>query len=167
VTCAVNPVHEDHGPTGHDKDIVQIGRFISHEMEGRLQIYHSYYSILNLPSSAYSWSGQFGVVFTEEADQKIRQSHTQALYKLADEFSIEHDKIIMEDGETRYCLPKFVSKSNTDLLVIGATTKSRFEQVFIGGTAEDILDEVECDILVLHSADFESPMKTKHPTLIR
>ncbi len=167
VTCAVNPVHDELKPNEHDRDIVQIAKFITHETDGRLQLYHSYYSILNLPSSAYSWSGQFGVIFTEEADQQIRQSHKQAIYKLADEFSIDHDSIIMEDGEATESLPKFISESKTDLLVIGATTKSRFEQVFIGGTTEDILDEVDCDILVMHSADFVSPMKTKHPTLIK
>ena len=167
VTCAVNPVHEEHEPNDHDRDIVQIGKFISHKMRGNLQIYHSYYSILNLPSSTYSWSGQFGVIFTEEADQKIRQFHTQAVYKLADEFSIDHDRITMEDGEAKYSLPKFVSESNTDLLIIGATTKSRLEQVFIGGTNEDVLDEVDSDILVLHSANFVSPMKIKHATLIK
>lgn len=167
VTCAVNPVHEDHSPNEHDKDIVQLGKLIAHKMKGSLQIYHSYYSILNLPSSAYSWSGQFGIIFTEEADQQIRQSRLQALYRLADEFSIEHNRITMEDGETRYCLPKFICESKTDLLIIGATSKSRFEQVFIGGTTEDLLDEVDCDILVLHPADFVSPMKNTHPTLIK
>ena len=167
ITCSVNPVDEDQSSKSADQDILQLGKLLTHELYGKLNIYHTYFSILDVPQTIYPWGGDFNSIFTEEVDQQLRESHRQSLYKLADQLNISHDAIVLEDGEAKYKLPEFVKKSNTDLLVMGSTCKSRFEQVFIGGTTESVLDDVDCDILVVHPQGFKSNVKKDYPPLAK
>ncbi len=167
ITCSVNPVDDEQSTESVDLDILQLGKLLTHELDGKLNIYHAYCSILDVPQTIYPWGGDFNSIFTKEVDQQLRESHRQSLYKLADQLNVNHDAIVLDDGEAKYTLPNFVEKSKTDLLVMGSTCKSRFEQVFIGGTTESVLDEVDCDILVVHPQGFKSNVKKEYPALIR
>ena len=166
-TCSVNPVSDEDQTDNIDTTLLQLGKLFTHEMDGNLTIYHTYYSIMNLPTTIYPWGGDFNTVFTDEADQRIRQFHKQALYKLADKANLDPNCIVLEDGEAKYTLPKFIKKSKTDLLIMGSSCKSRFEQVFIGGTTESVLDDVDCDILVVHPEGFKTTVSKEYPPITK
>ncbi len=167
ITCSVNPVDEEQDSQSADLDMLQLGKLLTHKLNGKLKVYHTYYSILDVPQTIYPWGGNFNSIFNQEVDQQLRESHRQSLFKLADQLNIEHEAIVLEDGEAKYTLPKYVKKSKTDLLIMGSSCKSRFEQVFIGGTTETVLDDVECDILVVHPKEFKSRVKKEYPPLVR
>ncbi|MFO7592111.1 MAG: universal stress protein [Acidimicrobiia bacterium] len=55
-------------------------------------------------------------------------------------------------------LPRLVQDLEIDLLIMGGISRSRLEQVFIGGTAERLLDRIECDLLVVKPPGFVCPV---------
>lgn len=53
----------------------------------------------------------------------------------------------------------FVEQNNINLLVMGAISRSRLDRALIGHTAERLLDECPCDILVIKPDGFVDPSK--------
>jgi universal stress protein E len=46
-----------------------------------------------------------------------------------------------------------------DLVVMGAVSRSGLKRVFIGNTAERVLNDLPCDVLVVKPAHFEKGVK--------
>jgi len=40
------------------------------------------------------------------------------------------------------------------LVVMGAVSRSRLQEIFLGSTAERVLDRITCDVLVVKPGDF-------------
>jgi universal stress protein E len=45
-----------------------------------------------------------------------------------------------------------------DVVVMGAVSRSRFEEIFVGSTAERVLDRIASDVLVVKPPDFADQM---------
>ena len=48
-------------------------------------------------------------------------------------------------------LPALAERTTADLLILGGLSRSRLAQVFVGGTAERLLDRAPCDLLVMRT----------------
>ena len=70
-------------------------------------------------------------------------------------------------GDTVHVLPDVARKLKADILVLGAVSRSRLQQPFIGTTAERVIDRVECDLLVVKPAGYRSPVARRRPSLPR
>ena len=42
---------------------------------------------------------------------------------------------------------------SADVMVMGAVSRSRLQELFVGGTAELVLDRLACDVLVVKPSD--------------
>jgi universal stress protein E len=51
-------------------------------------------------------------------------------------------------------IPRLARRIGCDILVMGALSRSGLKRIFIGNTAERILDEIECDVLVVKPPGF-------------
>lgn len=67
-----------------------------------------------------------------------------------------HARIV--EGRPEQELPRLVQELGINLLVAGGISRSRLEQVFIGGTAERLLDRIGCDLLVVKQPGFRCPL---------
>ncbi|MCY4356766.1 MAG: universal stress protein [Gammaproteobacteria bacterium] len=47
-------------------------------------------------------------------------------------------------------LPVTVEKLGAELIVMGAISHSRIDELLVGNTAERVLDSLECDVLLHH-----------------
>lgn len=62
-------------------------------------------------------------------------------------------------GEAKESIPAFVRKNKADLLVMGTLARTGIQGFFIGNTAEDILQKVQCSVLTVKPEGFVSPIK--------
>ena len=51
-------------------------------------------------------------------------------------------------------LPRVAESLGASLLVMGAVSRSRLQEIFLGSTAERVLDRIACDVLVVKPGDF-------------
>jgi universal stress protein E len=51
--------------------------------------------------------------------------------------------------------------TGSSIVVMGAVSRSGLKRLFIGNTAEQILDALECDVLVVKAPDFVSPVVSR------
>jgi len=59
-------------------------------------------------------------------------------------------------GLVRDELASLVKRLDAGIVVMGAVSRSGLRRVFIGNTAERVLDDLDCDVLVVKPADFKS-----------
>jgi universal stress protein E len=63
-------------------------------------------------------------------------------------------RVHLEQGAAAEVLPRMADQLNAALVVMGAVSRSRLQEVFLGSTAERVLDRIGCDVLVVKPADF-------------
>lgn len=63
------------------------------------------------------------------------------------------------EGAPQTIIPTQVRDVGADLLVMGSVARSGISGVFIGNTAEMVLEQVDCSVLVIKLSDFVSPVK--------
>jgi universal stress protein E len=64
----------------------------------------------------------------------------------------------MAEGRPEDKLPELAVEIGADLVVMGAVARNPLRRVFIGSTAERVLDRLETDILVIKPAGFVTPV---------
>lgn len=81
---------------------------------------------------------------------EIKNKHSNAVNRFVNNVSKISGKIIIAEGlEPEETIPKMVKSSHSNLLVIGTVGRKGIKAVMLGNTAEKILDEIECEVLVV------------------
>lgn len=65
------------------------------------------------------------------------------------EHGLAEDKLELSRGELAPDLVRYLKSSNANLLVIGALSRNFLERAIVGNTAEKILEDCPCDVLVM------------------
>ncbi len=158
IVSAVNPINEN--DIKLDVDIVRFGEL----MQARMAAEHSVLHVCEPLTVSYVGVSTMGYAVTlHEQYEELLEMHKQSLLKLTEAENISQEKIIFKEGSVVRLLPTIVEENNVDLVIMGSTSKSRIAQVFIGGTAEAVLDEIGCDVLVLKPSTFKSPVSEQPP----
>jgi len=81
---------------------------------------------------------------------EIKKEHTKAVKEFVQSISKINGKIVIAEGlEPQETLPDIVKSSHSDLLVMGSVGRKGIQAAMLGNTAEKILDEIKCEVLVL------------------
>jgi universal stress protein E len=92
-------------------------------------------------------------------------SELDAVERLGRRHAITPARRYVVPGESTRVLPALVEQTGTDILLMGAVSRSRLGQPFIGTTAERLIDRVECDVFVVKPVGYRSPVPRKKPRL--
>jgi len=142
VLAAVDPKHTRGKPAGLDHKIISHAKELAERVSGELHVMHSYSQI---PLSG---------TYPEDA----RREHEEAFETLMDEFAITDEHRHLEEESADLALQRLEQNLGVDLIVMGAVSRSRLSEVFIGNTAERVLDYLESDVLIIKADEFESPI---------
>jgi universal stress protein E len=81
--------------------------------------------------------------------EKVRNRHREGLDELL-KSNVESSTIVhFEEGIPERVLPQVVNEAGIDLIVMGAMSRNGLDKIFVGSTAERVLDHLRCDILIL------------------
>jgi len=53
-------------------------------------------------------------------------------------------------------LAEEAERVRADIVVMGAVSRSRLQRIFVGNTAERVLDHLPCDVLIVKPTEFAS-----------
>jgi universal stress protein E len=98
-----------------------------------------------------------GAAADDYARELLREARAAVAALLADR-SIDEAQLHLIEGRPEQELPRLAAELGADVLLTGGISRSRVEQVFIGGTAERLLDHVDGDLLVVKPPGFRSPL---------
>jgi universal stress protein E len=88
---------------------------------------------------------------TLATDLSVRISQVRTL---GDEFAIAPQNLHVETAMAAEYLPRMAGECRADIVVMGAISRSSLGSLFIGSTAERVLEALPCDVLVVKPMDF-------------
>jgi universal stress protein E len=155
VLAAVDPFHARAKPAKLDDRILQSARQVARLLGGRVAVGHAY----TLPTYMFGEAlGQVPVQIPGLPNEIRRHTATvrKAMNRLAQRHGIPAAARFIETGDPATVLPSLIRRLSADVLVMGAVSRSGLKGLLIGSTAERVIDEVSCDVLVVKPDSFRA-----------
>ena len=148
VLAAIDPTHAHAKPSGLDPRILDYGAQVGRALRGALHVVHAYMPQPLPPTLTFDTKRREGLL--AEAEYEALQTFDHALVKRAISSLRRH----LVRGEPVAVIPATARKTHSAIVVIGAVSRSALKRLFIGNTAESVMDELRCDLLVVKPAKF-------------
>lgn len=146
IVAAIDPMHAKDEEALLDRKILDIATRIESLKSAQLTVFHStHQSLLHGNDEVKAQMGDYQRLQCEQ---------------LLEDMSISTDKLMMSEGSVSSALSEFCNEEGIDLLIMGAVSRSRLADVFVGRTAERLIDRIDCDVLIIKPPGFESPIKS-------
>ena len=158
VMAAVDPSHTHAKPLDLDARILAEARYVGAAMRGTLHVIH-----VNAPPLHGLAYGEpiAGVEATARAYGELEKRGREDFAALLAGSGIPEQRCHLVGGTPAEALPKFARKLDAGLVVMGAVSRSGLARVFIGNTAERVLGDLPCDVLVVKPKRFEKRVTRK------
>jgi len=105
--------------------------------------------------------GQISKEELRQLTQEILAQHKKQFNEFIDNCSLEgltyHVHFMI--GEAKTIIPEVASNQQVDLIVMGTVCRTGLPGFFIGNTAENVLQQVDCSVLTVKPEGFVSPVK--------
>lgn len=145
ILAAIDPLHRHAEPSGLDRAVLVAAREIAHAYGVPWRVVHAFPDPASF-SVASSVEVSPGVWYGAE---NIESVHRQAVQELAAEYGVTPDLIDLRKGEPADVIAHVVRRRGSELVVLGALKRSVLAQALLGSTAERVVAEVECDVLLV------------------
>ncbi len=160
VLAAVDPFHAGDKPARLDDRILQAGAQVAKLLRGRLTLCHVY-----PPPVVYVPGGPLrdaGAASLSPADiRRYEAGVREAVNRLAQRHGLPRSARFLEIGDPASLLPRLARQTSSDLLVMGAVSRSGLKRLLIGSTAERVIDDATCDILIVKPASFRAAVRRR------
>jgi universal stress protein E len=155
ILAGLDPEHLGDKPAVLDHDILEYGELLAGRLGGELRAVHAFFPAALL-AAATSMAGMPLVsgASAVEIVEAERRRVAGLLVEVAGQHGLPADRVHLEQGSAVDVLPRTAETLAADILVMGAVSRSRLQEVFLGSTAERVLDRLGCDVLVVKPGDF-------------
>jgi universal stress protein E len=145
ILAAVDPLHRHAEPAGLDDAVLRAAAEFSRAFNARLCVTNVYADPNNFEVVS-SVEVQPGVFYGTE---NIEAAHHKAVADLIDEYGIGDAETLLRTGEPAAVIAALASEQKIDLVVLGAVKRSRLEAAILGSTAEAVVADARCDVLLV------------------
>jgi universal stress protein E len=158
IVAAVDPAHPSDRKAGLDRKLVRTAQEIRSLFGGTLHLFHAYSpSAAVAPVATASHHVAMPVLrMGGEIIEELRSQREKQVRDLAEPAGIPDERVHLVAGDASSALQELVEEQDIDIVVAGAVSRSRIERLLIGNTAEAILDDVACDVVVVKPDGFGS-----------
>jgi universal stress protein E len=159
ILAAVDPRHSFSKPTGLDAAILEASAVIGEALEGPVHALHSY-----VPIPATVVSSEMVTPDLAQRLQRIAKRDAKAgLTHLLRDSGIPPRRRHLVPMHPLDAIPRTVRRVHAGILVMGAVSRGGLKRIFIGNTAERVLDDLKCDVLIVKPKSFDArvPKQTR------
>jgi len=152
---ALDPGHLGDKPAALDHDLLDAAELLSSRLGGEVDAVHAFFPAALL--AAVTTIAGVPVMTGMSADEIVeteRQRVAGMLRQIVGQHTLPAQRIRLEQGSAADVIPRVVERLGADVLVMGAVSRSRLQELFVGSTAERILEHISCDVLVVKPGDF-------------
>jgi universal stress protein E len=152
VLAAIDPLHAFAKPGKLDAQILRAGERLKTAMRGTLHAMHAFYPAPPGASPAE-------ILDPAIADELLKMAETRArkgFLRIVRGFEIPRGRQHLVAQHPFDAIQNVARKTRADIVVMGAISRSGLKRLFIGNTAERVLDELTCDVLIVKPSHFES-----------
>ncbi len=154
VCASVDPLHESDKPAALDTKLVATARALASATGADYRVVHCYSP---LPSTLAFDAGL--IADYDGYSIEVEKFHAEGFRAFNASEGVDETKQQLLRGYPEQVIPDYVEQNAISLLIMGAISRSRLESALVGHTAERLLDEVACDVLIIKPDGFVDPSK--------
>jgi universal stress protein E len=149
VLAALDPEHSHGKPPALDADIVDYAGQLAAALDDYLHVVYAFNPMPDLAASELVMP----LVVAEVEQQGYDTAHHK-LDPVLEKLGIAPKRRHIEEGCPIDVIERVVRDTGAQILVMGSVSRSGLKGLFIGNTAERLLDRLGCDLLVIKPAGF-------------
>ena len=157
VIAAVDPEHLHDKPAALDDAIVETANALSTALAGEVLVFHARMPwadaarvVRELEMAPEAAGGDAKTAYIGRVEGRVRD--------LARRHGVADGRVRVVDGYPAESLPPFAREQSADIVTMGAVSRSLLKRIIIGHTAEQLLDALDCDLLVVKPPGFHTPV---------
>jgi universal stress protein E len=147
VLAAIDPLHAFAKPAGLDAEVLEAGAQVADALRGALHALHTY---TRFPTQIIGASPSVLEEIATATETQAQRAFDRALRKTRIPRTRRHLRL----GHAAEAIPRAARSLRAGIVVMGAVSRSALRRLLIGNTAERILGDLSCDVLVVKPARF-------------
>lgn len=149
VLAAIDPTHAHQKPLQLDQEILRVGKALTTALRGTLHAVHAYarFAVAVLPAVLTPGTLE---AMQEDAERSAQLRFSRAVRPAR----IARSRQYLVARQPIDAIAEAARKSRSAIVVMGAISRSGYKRLLVGNTAERILDDLACDIMVIKPAKF-------------
>ena len=159
VLAAVDPFHRHAKPADLDARLLAAASQLAGLLRGTVRIFHAYMPLVTVDRIPLVAAPP--VMLPPAVEQTHGEQVARAIDRLAERAGIPPGRRHINVGEVSEELSAVTRRTRTDIVVMGAVSRSALTRLFIGNTAERVLDELSCDVLIVKPRGFSAKVARK------
>ncbi len=165
VLVAVDPLHAADKPARLDRLLLAAGSRVAAALRGNVQMVHSWQPLSVAVSPMPGMPGPLWV--PQDAEDQHSKTIEKAFSQLARAAKVPPNRRHLLMGSVADAFASAVRRSRAQVMVMGAISRRGVARLLIGNTAERMLDQLPCDVLVVKPPGFKNRIsrKARGPTV--
>ena len=163
VVASLDPFHAHAKPAGLDAIILETAIDIAGSKRRTFAVHAHEAQQLLMVEAVHEpyW------VTLSEHEQNVQDTQRRAALEAeASRFEVPRTNVIFMRGAAQEEIPGAAKRLRADLVVMGAVSRSGLKRMFIGNTAERLLDRLPCDVLVVKPRRFATVVPRRQASLL-
>lgn len=162
IRVAVDPFHANEKPARLDDRLLKTAQGLTQQFGGTIDLVHAFQQPVD--ADARNKAGRSRMT----AELQRRKADIEArIANLALRHDVDMNQCLLREGSPVDVLGSVTARGRTDVLVMGAVSRSFHDRSVIGNTAERVIDHIDCDVLVVKPSGFKSPVARARPRMGR
>lgn len=152
VGAALDPGHMDDKPRLLDRCILEEGLRFSQALGGELHAIHTF-----IPAAIVAAAVSVPPLIVDIPDEVLEEERKAKLIELtalASGYGVPPQNIHLETGGVGEALCRVARQCQIDVMAMGAISRRGLKRIMVGSTAESVLEQLPCDMLVVKSPNF-------------
>jgi universal stress protein E len=158
VLAAIDPAHALAKPTKLDSRILATAATFANALNGSLHVVHSYTPV---PAGTVPMVGGASSLVIEEIAKASERRARGAFIPAIAQYRLPRSRQHLVKGLPFDTIPEVADEIGSGLVVMGAVSRSGLKRIFIGNTAERLLNHLKCDVLVVKPAEFKARVQPR------
>ena len=154
IVAAVDPLHTHAKPAKLDAEIMKAAAAMKIALRGTLTLVHAYPPPVVVTSGWISGPVLLPTGSTTTTERALRKAIAEEVEKLP----MPPHKIDLVCAPPRDAIPDAARRAKAGIVVMGVMSRSGLKRLFVGNTAEGVLDALPCDVLVVKPGRFKTPV---------
>jgi universal stress protein E len=152
ILAAIDPAHRMAKPVRLDREILSISSVMAAALAGRLHAVHAYQSVASGQRPTDALDPGTAARINAELATAARDRFQRALAGV----TVARSRRLLMDLPPPEAIVQAAGSVRSDIVVMGAVSRSGLRRWIVGNTAESVLDRLSCDLLIVKPPRFAS-----------
>lgn len=141
---------ENHGELNHI--VMEQSLRVAEVLESEVHCVNAWYVNAAVMAAGSADAAPYQIAHAQKID------HMKESCALGEKYNIPGDRILVEEGNAEFIINNIAREIDAGLVVIGTVARRGISGLFVGNTAEAVLESSTTDVMVVKQADFVCPL---------